>query len=359
MTKFQEYARANYRPGGEIDGLWHPEIIRECEVMDREEREKKAMGEVDAASRDRNLDYLRKGYVIVSVKFTGSIAKTRKMTRSEVSSILGGLPEEKRESAKRDLDGLDKRLFSVNGFKELDDLVSGTQKLREQFKMLGYPFFDGQIIMKVSTFPKFVEMKERVRAERDRLVAALVEKYPEAITEEVVNSELYDPRDYRPVEAVSGLFGFKTPILGFASEELLADQVNESRLAEERAETVNLWNEVRQSGVALLRKQLSEITDRLVKSMEPGEDGVQRKFYSSTIEKMEEFFESFADRDLANDKDLAAEVERLRGLVSGKDVKAFKTDEVLRENVRKNGAEIQRRLSALVIEAGERQFDFS
>ena len=40
-TKFQQYARNNYKPLEPIDEMWHPEIIAECGVMNKEELDRK------------------------------------------------------------------------------------------------------------------------------------------------------------------------------------------------------------------------------------------------------------------------------------------------------------------------------
>jgi hypothetical protein len=281
------------------------------------------------------------------------------MSRREVDEFLSKLTAEERQSAKNDLDGLDKRLFKqdekgVRGFPELDELVSGTQRLRDQFKNLGYPFMDGQIIMKVETLKKFVALKEEVKRERERLVSAFIAAYPTAILPETVNSKFYDSKDYRPVEALRGMFGFKTPILGFASEALLAEQVNEAALMEERTETVNLWKEVREEGMKLVREQIAELTTQLVESVSGKADGTKRKFHASTLEKLNEFFASFEDRNLAGDDELKRVVEQLKALVGNKTVQDFKNDKALQEKVRTAGGAIQQTMQSLLVSASAR-----
>ncbi len=369
MTKFQQYARDNYKVGMPVDEMWHPEIQAECSVMvteefvsreDEKKREQAAMAEVAVAADTKNLDFLRQGFVIIAAEFGGTIAKKRAMTRPEIEKTLLGMSAEQREKAKQDIDGMEKRLFSKTGFKELDNLMSETSKLRERFKMLGQPFASGQTIMKVGTLKKFVAMKEEIKAARNGLVEALVAAWLLATSKEEVDSQFWDERDYRPAEAIPALFTFKTTILGFVSEELLKEQVGEAALKAEQEDMVNALAEVKRDGIALMRESIAEMVAGLAESLTPGPSGEKKRFSASSVTKIVEYLDCYSDRDLWGDTALQAEVEKLRKMVAGIDVDKLsagaKGDEALREKVRKQMESAKAGMSKLLVGTGSRSF---
>ena len=367
MTKYQEYARKNYKVGEAIDEMWHNDIQAECTQMNLEEaervaRERDAMGEVAVAADTKNLDFLRQGYVIIAAEFGGTISKTRPMTKQEIETFLSGMTQEQRETAKKDLEGMAKRLFRKKedgGFPLLDSVSSETSRLRERFKMLGQPFASGQTIMKVETLKKFVAMKEEIKATRKALVDALVAAWPLATSKETVDSQFWDERDYRPAEAIAALFTFKTTILGFVSEELLKEQVGEAALKAEQADMVNALAEVKREGIALMRETIADLVGGLAESLTPGEDGTKKKFHASSVTKIMDYLETFQDRNLWGDGALQKEVEKLRGMVEGVNpdklsADSKKGDEALREKVRKQMETAKASLSKLLVNVGDR-----
>jgi len=327
-------------------------------VCEAEAAEKKAMGEVVAASETKNLDVLRQGFVIIAAEFNGSIANKRPMTSEEIDKVLANMNEEQRREAKKDLDGMVKRLFAKEGYKELDALMSGTQALRESFKMLGQPFANGQTIMKVSVLCKYVKRKEEIKKKRKELVDALVASWPKATSREVVDSQFYDEADYREASSLEGLFTFRTTMLGFVSEELLAEQVGEAALQAEQADMVNALAEVKMNGIALMRETISDLVSGLAESLTPGTDGVKKKFHASAVAKIMEYLESFQDRNLWGDNALQTEIDKLRGMVKGIDVNKLsagdKGDDALREKVRKQMEKAKANLKPLLVDASAR-----
>lgn len=363
IAEFKAWARDNYKLGEQIQKFWHPSIQEECAAMNEEEyqrtaREKSAMSDVEVAAETKNLDFLRQGYVIIAAEFGGTIAKKRPMTRREIDTILSGMSVEQREKAKADLDGMEKRLFSKAGFKELDNLMSETSKLREQFKLLGQPFASGQTIMKVATLKKFVEIKEDIRTSRKALVDALVAAWPLATSQTCVDSQFYDERDYRAVGSLSGLFTFRTTILGFVSEELLKEQVGEEALKAEQADMVNALAEVKRDGIVLMRETIADLVSGLAESLTPGASGDKKKFHASSVTKILEYLETFDQRNLWGDDALQVEVDKLRKMVSGLNADKLsagsKGDAGLRERVRLQMEIAKAGVGRLLVDIGSR-----
>lgn len=369
MNKFQKWARDNYKPMDPVDDMWHPEIQAECLVMrneyklaeeKRQQEERAAMAEVTVAAETKNLDFLRQGFVIIAAEFGGTIAKKRPMTRQEIEKTLLGMTPEQREKAKQDIEGMEKRLFAKSGFRELENLMSETSKLRERFKMLGQPFASGQTIMKVGTLKKFVAMKDEIKSARKVLVDALVASWPMATGQMVVDSQFWDPNDYRPAEAIPAMFSFKTTILGFVSEELLKEQVGEAALKAEQEDMVNALAEVKRDGIALMRESIAELVSGLAESLTQGPSGEKKKFHASSVTKIIEYLETYNDRDLWGDGALQTEVEKLRKMVTGIDVDKLSAgkqgDEALRERVRKQMEAARAGLGKLLVGTGARAF---
>ena len=86
MTKFQQYARDNYKPGSQRDEMWHDAVIAECDVIDAEaiakrEAERARIRAVVEKTADIGAELA--GRIVVKVKFDGSHAKKKALTRDE------------------------------------------------------------------------------------------------------------------------------------------------------------------------------------------------------------------------------------------------------------------------------------
>lgn len=341
MTKFQKFARDNYKVGDKIDDLWHPDIQAECEVMRKEAlaaeaaaREKKRkdrerIGEVVEKTADINAELA--GRIVVKVSFIGSHAKSKKLTRDEKKLVMS-LPE-----GVKAVIGGDKPLFECEAY---DALMKFITDRREEFARFGIPHiqFEAAHVTDINNIPDIEDLADKTDAELEVKVADFIAAWPAAIEQAKVNlGPLFNKNDYAPVEALEKAFKFSFNWLAFGVPDELK-QFNPRIYAKAKAKAEAVWKEIEANGVLLLRETVADLVGGLADSLTPKDGGEKKKFYPSSVGKITDFIESFKKRNICQDGELEEEIEKLRKLVEGIDVGKLsageKGDSELREKVR-------------------------
>lgn len=354
QTKYQKFARANYKPGMERDEMWHPEIIAECDVMDAEaiakrEAEKARIREVVGKTADISAEL--SGRIVVKVSFEGSHPKKKALTKTEKGMVMQLPPDVKATI------GGDKPLFECE---EYDDLISFISKRRSEFANFGIPHmtFESAHVTDVNSIPEIEALAEKTEKELPEMVEKFLAVWPDAIKRaEEKLGPLFNANDYLQSSVMRSMFRFSYNWLAFGvPEELKQFDMAIYEKAQEKAKLA--WAEIEANGVALLRETIADLVGGLAESLSPKEDGSKRKFHSSAVEKITSFIDTFKKRNICNDAELEVEVEKLRKMVEGIDVDKLsagpKGDDVLREKVRTQMRSAKEGLEALTVSAKAR-----
>lgn len=301
-----------------------------------------------------DLEEQMKGKIVIYARFNGTVPHTKALTTQERELIRKGVAK---------LVGMNKPMFRE--FPELFELEAQIAKWREQVKQFGIPFFgQGMTVLDIRSIPEVEALFDKIDVELPLLVAEAIDGYEKAIDDckqwfiENDFLDLFNRQDYMSPLAIRQAFSLTRKWMPAFDVPDILKEVDMVRWEAERKRSAELWAEVRQNGVVLLRKQLSEMTTRLVEAMEPGDEGGKKRFYATTITNLEDFFKVFQDRNLAGDASLAAEVEKLRSLIAGVKLEDFKTDDKLRATIKQEGAKIQAKLETMLVEAGARTITF-
>lgn len=357
-SPLREWARNNYGVDNPILEIWHPVIQDECrslnkayhdklaaEEADRKARERKHIGEVVESVANINADLA--GRIVVRVKFEGSLPKTKRLTKEEKVVVMS-VPDEVRV-----LIGADKPLFTSE---EYDDLVSFINRRRTEFANMGIPHiqFKAAHVVDITRIPEIEALAEKTEVELKALADKLVAVYPQQITPEATKlGPLYNPRDYVSVEGLSKMFTFDYCWMAFGVPEEL-HQFNPEIYKKAKAKAEAVWKEIEHNGIVLLRSTMSELITGLVESLTNREDGTKRKFYASSVTKVQDFIAGFKARNICNDAELDAEVEKIGKLVANVDLKAMSTDMELRASMKRQLEKAKEGVDQLLVDAGAR-----
>jgi len=355
MTKFQVFARANYKSLTAREDIWHDEIVAECDIMDAEELAKQAAArarikEVVSATSDISAEL--SGRIVVKVAFTGSHPKKKALTKTEKGMVMQLPPDVKATI------GGDKPLFECE---EYDDLISFVSKRRGEFANFGIPHltFEAAHVTDITSIPEIEALAEKTEKELPEMVEKFVAAWPEAIKRaEDRLGPLFNKNDYLPESALRSMFKFSYNWLAFGvPEELKQFDIAIYEKAQEKAKIA--WAEIEANGVLLLRQTISDLVGGLAESLTPKDgSGELRKFYPSSVTKIEEFLNAFSRRNICKDSELEEEVEKLRKVVSGIDVEKLsagsKGDMELREKVKKQMEAAKASLASLTVSASAR-----
>jgi hypothetical protein len=81
---------------------------------------------------------------------------------------------------------------------------------------------------------------------------------------------------------------------------------------------------------------VERITERFTQS-----DGKPKVFKNSTVQSFYEFFETFKERNIFRDEELAKLVERAQAVLGGVSAESIRTSDHLKENIHTGMAEIE------------------
>jgi len=100
------------------------------------------------------------------------------------------------------------------------------------------------------------------------------------------------------------------------------------------------------------------MVDHMVERLTPGDDGKAKRFHSSSLANLNQFFENFKLRNVTDDAQLDMIVQSAQQLLSGVDAQSIRDNEAVRDNTAKGLGLVKQCLDSLVVEAGSRKITF-
>jgi hypothetical protein len=166
---------------------------------------------------------------------------------------------------------------------------------------------------------------------------------------------LFDERQYPSVDVVRDCYRvdvrYESPGVPAALEsvapEIFAREASKLRASMESA--------AMEARLALRRGLLDVVAN--IQGKLSAEEGKKKRLSTAAVENLNSWLELFNDRDITNDADLAALVEKCRGLMAGVDRDLLKDDAAVAKQVRDGFVEVTAKLGNMVEEAPERFFD--
>jgi hypothetical protein len=195
-------------------------------------------------------------------------------------------------------------------------------------------------------------------ARRQELVAAFLSAYP-ALCKEAAQRlrALYNPGDYPPVEYVEQQFTFLWQYISFGVPEQLRE-ISTKIWQEEREKAAQVMAEAGQEIQQVLRAAMAELVKHMRDRLQDGPDGKPLRFKESTVSNLVEFLGTFDFRNVTDDAELKALVDRARTIVAGVDAEALRTTADLRSRVQQEMADLAAELDTMIVKKPGRKFRF-
>ncbi len=89
---------------------------------------------------------------------------------------------------------------------------------------------------------------------------------------------------------------------------------------------------------------VERITERFAET-----DGKPKIFKNATVESFYEFFQTFKERNIFKDEQLARLVEKAQAVLGGASAESIRTDEALKGNIRAGMADIEKAMAEALI----------
>ncbi len=109
----------------------------------------------------------------------------------------------------------------------------------------------------------------------------------------------------------------------------------------EKEKFIQTMEEARSMAVESLREEFASMVERITERFTQNGDSKPKVFKNATVESFYEYFETFKERNIFKDDQLAQLVERAHAVLGGVSAESIRTDEGLKENIRKGMAEIE------------------
>ena len=179
---------------------------------------------------------------------------------------------------------------------------------------------------------------EEARQRRQALIGQFAIKYPELV--EAARARLralYDPSNYPPVDEVIARFTFDYRYLSFGTPDNLSAHLWARERIKAAAEVASEVEEIKMA----LRAGFAELINHAADRLGARADGTKHVFRDSMISNLGEFFHFFNARNLVDDQELAALVERARTVMQGVTAEELRSNDLLRGIVKERVGEIK------------------
>lgn len=254
-------------------------------------------------------------------------------------------PEEKqKEQVDKNWINATKKLLEAEEMDEINSLYSDLYGYVQSRALPSY------IKRGVHLLPKAfdTEVDARLKEGQEKL-RPLVEKIIQKLTEYKRDAKerlrhLYDEDDYPTSAELRESFSIHWRFLYVDS----ADGISKELVEEERKKAERDWTSLRENIKNLLRGQLKGFVDHLTERLTPEKDGRPKQFKQGSIDKLQEFLNTFDVRNIVNDQQLKALVDQAKSLVKY-DAEVIRTDSSVREYVLEGFENIQSLLDPLVV----------
>lgn len=249
--------------------------------------------------------------------------------------------------ADRDSVTVSKRLITAHSFRAVAYFDA---RLRRWLNAHCLPslFRGGVFLLPLALVEEVDARLQEFERERQQLVETFLSEYPQLVEEAQRRlRSLFRAEDYPPLESLRGAFALGWRYVALRVPETLA-VVDRGIFAREREKAARQWDEAAQTIQALLRANMAQLVQHMTQRLSPDADGTPRIFRDSMVGNMSEFLRNFSARDVTDDVELAALVERARALLDGVDPATLRQSDDLRATVCEGFGEIQRNLDRMI-----------
>lgn len=216
--------------------------------------------------------------------------------------------------------------------------------------------FKGGFFMVPTALVEKVDKTLSTMAEaRALLVDEFTEAYPSLI-ESAKESlrDIFNENDYIAADEVKDAFAFGWRYINFGVPAQLA-QIKQEIYEKEQAKAEKHWEQATAAMQNLLRANMQELVEHIAERLETTAEGKPKVFKASTIENITDFLSTFDARNITDDRDLKALVDKAKKLTKGVDAEKLRDDEQLRAEFKLGMADVKAALDKMVIDKPSRK----
>ncbi|MBI4472201.1 MAG: hypothetical protein HY646_06000 [Acidobacteria bacterium] len=241
---------------------------------------------------------------------------------------------------------------------ELKEIEQYDGRIRRymQTKALPSMFSAGAYLTAIADVPEVVHILRNYETGRKPLVATFLACY-EAIkaAQKAKLGDLYDERDYPPVEVVARAFSMSFHLVSYGVPEKVKEISKELYAVEER-KAMERCIAASEEIQAALRVSFAELVNSAVAKLTGSEDGKKKSFNPKKLSKLRDFVGTFKNRNVSDDAEMEQLVTKAQALLDGVDPETLKSDQDYRDRLRQGFEEVKATLDSMVEVTSERKF---
>ncbi len=298
--------------------------------------------DIERPIADNSVVAMLQNSVLLSLTI-GSFGNVRKLSTSQIEV-----------DADKAMIGANKKLLDSPELKAITSL-DGKVRAWLYTRSVPGPFGPGIYLVPLSLVQEVEEKLAEFQIQRVIRVAEFLGVYESTVAEaQVLLRSTFRPSDYPPIEVVRSRFVLDWMYVSMSAPETLPP----SLLAREQEKYAEKFTQAFGDIQVLLRSSMSELVDHLVDTLSGTADGKKKKFYDTTLTKLQDFLTTFEARNLANDADLDSLVQQARNLVDGMDPATIKKNASVQDAVKSGFTAIQQQLDSMMTERPSRKITF-
>lgn len=237
--------------------------------------------------------------------------------------------------------------------KELDAIRKADGQMRTWLDNTCLPFERGISLLPLGLIETAQERLTQYQAERSDMVASFIQAYPALCADASKHlGSLFKQADYPAVNDILSRFTFDWQYISFQVPGQLPSDIFKA----EQQKAAAQMDEAVQSITLLMRERLLEMVSHLQAKLTPGDDGKPRILRDTAVTNLQEFLSTFDLRNVTDDKELAAIVDKAKLLISGTSAARLRNSDLWREKIRSGMANITTSLSGMVEEKTGRKY---
>jgi hypothetical protein len=235
-----------------------------------------------------------------------------------------------------------KKLVDPESLKPVCKIGNGA---RSYLAGVSLPFpIQGMVFVPKEMISRVDKRLEEIRSEFNQAVTAFVRDYDRLRQNAMVYLEdLFNEVDYPSDVERKFSFTWRFIILDVPNGKsgILSPEVYER----EKEKFIQTMEEARTLAIESLREEFASMVERITDRFSNPTDGKAKVFKNTTIESFYQFFETFKERNIFRDEQLAQLVERAQAVLGGVSAESIRSNDHLKESVRTGMAEIENALA--------------
>ena len=213
---------------------------------------------------------------------------------------------------------------------------------------MSLPFpINGMVFVPKEMISKVDAELDRYKSEFNSKIEDFVSRYDELREVAVVYlGDLFNETDY-PVDIRSKFsFAWRFIVLDVpnGNSGVLSPEVYER----EKTKFIQTMEEARELAIVSLREEFSSMIKRVTERFTNGHGTKSKIFKNGTINNFYEFFETFRERNIFRDTELAELVDQAEAILGGKTAETIRSNDQLKDHIREGMVEMEKSMENIL-----------